>query len=82
VASMPTCCARSERGGGDNTPLRYRALDMTIIKWKTLPVVDEDDAAETTRLSSIRFVKLRSPSPPLLAVRMLSWEYIKIDGVD
>jgi len=54
---------------------------MTIIKWKTLPVVDEDDAAEATRLSSIRFVKLRSPSP-LLAARMLSWEYIKIEGVD
>jgi len=76
--SVPTCCARSERGGGDNTPLRYRALDMTIIKWKTLPVVDEDEM-ETAQLSFTRFVKLRPPHPSLSATGMLSRECIKIE---
>lgn len=35
------------KGGRDNTPLRYRVLGMTIIKWKTVPVLGGDDAVET-----------------------------------
>jgi outer membrane protein assembly factor BamD (BamD/ComL family) len=58
---------------------------MTIIKWKTLPVVDgDDDAAETAQLSFTRFVKLHPTSPfaPFSPQECYRGNIIKIDELD